>query len=301
MIVAALISYPQAIVLGLLQGVSELFPVSSLGHSVILPEAPRLGHPPERQVLPHLPRRDPSGDRDRPVPLLLARLAADLQGPGTVAARPGDLRGRPGRETRLAARRRDDPGRDPRPDPRAFAAQGLRLPDLGRGLSDAQRAAALRRRAAAPACAGHRGRGRRTDRPDGLVARLVLRRRRAGDRADPRLLSLRRDDGRRPLRRSLAQGCGALCVPAGNADHRCRGAAQGSRAVRVDRRRRARPGARRRLVLGGDGVSRRQVPDALLRDEHADAVRDLLLRSRPRVHRLGFLSRKGVRERWPSG
>ena len=37
MIFAALISYPRAIVLGLLQGVSELFPVSSLGHSVILP------------------------------------------------------------------------------------------------------------------------------------------------------------------------------------------------------------------------------------------------------------------------
>jgi undecaprenyl-diphosphatase len=34
---AAPISYWQAIVLGLLQGVSELFPVSSLGHSVILP------------------------------------------------------------------------------------------------------------------------------------------------------------------------------------------------------------------------------------------------------------------------
>src|SRR6184192_1115395 len=35
---ASLISYWQAIVLGLLQGVSELFPVSSLGHSVILPQ-----------------------------------------------------------------------------------------------------------------------------------------------------------------------------------------------------------------------------------------------------------------------
>ena len=31
------ISYFQAAILGLLQGVSELFPVSSLGHSVILP------------------------------------------------------------------------------------------------------------------------------------------------------------------------------------------------------------------------------------------------------------------------
>lgn len=37
-IVLALISYPRAILLGLLQGVSELFPVSSLGHSVILPK-----------------------------------------------------------------------------------------------------------------------------------------------------------------------------------------------------------------------------------------------------------------------
>ena len=35
---AAPITYGQAIVLGLLQGVSELFPVSSLGHSVILPQ-----------------------------------------------------------------------------------------------------------------------------------------------------------------------------------------------------------------------------------------------------------------------
>jgi undecaprenyl-diphosphatase len=37
-ILAALISYPRAIVLGLLQGVSELFPVSSLGHAVIVPQ-----------------------------------------------------------------------------------------------------------------------------------------------------------------------------------------------------------------------------------------------------------------------
>jgi len=36
-ILAAPITYFQAIVLGLLQGVSELFPISSLGHSVILP------------------------------------------------------------------------------------------------------------------------------------------------------------------------------------------------------------------------------------------------------------------------
>src|SRR5262249_13639941 len=37
-ILASLITYPQAIFLGLLQGVTELFPVSSLGHSVIFPK-----------------------------------------------------------------------------------------------------------------------------------------------------------------------------------------------------------------------------------------------------------------------
>ena len=33
-----LITYFQAVVIGLLQGVTELFPISSLGHSVILPQ-----------------------------------------------------------------------------------------------------------------------------------------------------------------------------------------------------------------------------------------------------------------------
>jgi undecaprenyl-diphosphatase len=36
-ILASLISYPRAIVLGLVQGVAEPFPISSLGHAVILP------------------------------------------------------------------------------------------------------------------------------------------------------------------------------------------------------------------------------------------------------------------------
>ena len=38
MIFTSAISYWQAIILGLLQGVTELFPISSLGHSVILPK-----------------------------------------------------------------------------------------------------------------------------------------------------------------------------------------------------------------------------------------------------------------------
>jgi undecaprenyl-diphosphatase len=32
-----MLSYFQAVIIGLLQGVTELFPVSSLGHSVLLP------------------------------------------------------------------------------------------------------------------------------------------------------------------------------------------------------------------------------------------------------------------------
>jgi undecaprenyl-diphosphatase len=35
--VSAHLTYPEAIVIGLLQGVTELFPVSSLGHSILLP------------------------------------------------------------------------------------------------------------------------------------------------------------------------------------------------------------------------------------------------------------------------
>ncbi len=38
MIVASLITYTQAIILGAVQGVTELFPISSLGHAVILPK-----------------------------------------------------------------------------------------------------------------------------------------------------------------------------------------------------------------------------------------------------------------------
>jgi undecaprenyl pyrophosphate phosphatase UppP len=64
MVLGALISYWQAIVLGLLQGVSELFPVSSLGHSVILPRL--LGW---------------NIHRARPARVLLARLGADREGP----------------------------------------------------------------------------------------------------------------------------------------------------------------------------------------------------------------------------
>ena len=157
--------------LGLLQGVSELFPVSSLGHSVILPRLVGLAHPPERQVLHHLPRRDAPRDRDRAARLLLARLGADPQGPRPLAARPRHRPGRHGREARLAARRRNDPGRAPRAAAPEQAAQRLRVAAVGGDLPLPERTPALRRGAAAAAGAAGRGRRRHAHRAPGRLAR----------------------------------------------------------------------------------------------------------------------------------
>ena len=180
MILAALISYPQAIVLGLLQGVSELFPISSLGHSVILPSL--LGwdiHQNDKYFLTFLVAthlataivlfiffwRDwmrifkglGRSLRDREIAdddpdaklgwlLIVGTIPAGILGPGAAG----------------------------------LAAQDLRVADLGRDLPDAERRAALRGRAAAPPRARHRGGRRRPHRPDGVLARGVLRRRGAG-------------------------------------------------------------------------------------------------------------------------
>src|SRR5438067_8250222 len=50
------------------------------------PPPVRLEHPPERQVLPRVPRGNPPRHRDRPVLLLFPRLDADLRRPRTLAA-----------------------------------------------------------------------------------------------------------------------------------------------------------------------------------------------------------------------
>ena len=161
-ILAALISYPRAIVLGLLQGVSELFPISSLGHT-----------------------RDPAaassaGTSTRTTTYFLTFLVAThlataivlflffwrdwvriLKGLGRSLRDRGIDADRRRREARLAARRRDDPGRDPRPAAAGHAAQG-RSPRRRSAavFLIAERRAALRRRAAPPARAAD-GRGRR--------------------------------------------------------------------------------------------------------------------------------------------
>ena len=38
LVAVASLTYLQAIVVGIVQGITELFPISSLGHSVLLPE-----------------------------------------------------------------------------------------------------------------------------------------------------------------------------------------------------------------------------------------------------------------------
>ena len=74
------LSWLEAAVVGLLQGVTELFPVSSLGHSVLLPGRPRreLGPRPGRVgpgvAVPGVHRRDARGHGPRPADLLPARL-----------------------------------------------------------------------------------------------------------------------------------------------------------------------------------------------------------------------------------
>ena len=136
MILASLISYPQAIVLGLLQGVSELFPISSLGHSVILPQL--LGwniHQNDKYFLTFL-----VATHLATALVLLGFFWRDwvriLQGHRPLAARP-----------RIAPDDADAklgwllvvgtiPAGHPRPAARAQAAQRLRLAAVGGGLPD---------------------------------------------------------------------------------------------------------------------------------------------------------------------
>ena len=113
-LVASLITYWQAIVLGLLQGVAELFPISSLGHSVILPRL--LGwdiHQNDKYFITFL-----VATHLATALVLLGFFWRDwvriVKGLGREPARPRDRSGGHRREARLAARGRDDPGRNPR-------------------------------------------------------------------------------------------------------------------------------------------------------------------------------------------
>ena len=249
------ISYFQGAVLGLLQGVSELFPVSSLGHSVILPSL--LGwniHQNEPYFLTFLVA----------VHLATALVLLGFFWQDWVRIVKGLGRS-------LRDREITDPdaklgwllvvGTIP------AGILGLTLQDYLRKLFASPEYASiflalngvllfgaelLRRRAPVVA-----------EDDDERIARTVgwravgRRRRGAVDRAHPGLLALGRGDGRRAARRPLAQGRGALRVPARHADHLRRGRAQAARPRRLAGERRARAGARGRALLGADAPTSR--------------------------------------------
>ena len=127
MILASLISYPQAIVLGLLQGVAELFPISSLGQSVILPNL--LGwniHQNDKYFVSFLVATHLAtaivllGFFWRDWVRIVKGLGRSLRD-REIAADDTDAK------LGVAADRRDDPRGDPRPAARPQAPQRVRL------------------------------------------------------------------------------------------------------------------------------------------------------------------------------
>ena len=130
------ISYLQAIILGLLQGFAELFPISSLGQSVILPQLFGWNiHQNDHYFLTFL-----VATHLATAIVLLGffwqRLGADRPGRLALARRARDR----GRESRGQAGLAVDPGHDPGRRPRAAvagsAAVGVRLGAVGGLLPD---------------------------------------------------------------------------------------------------------------------------------------------------------------------
>ena len=76
-----------------------------------------------------------------------------------------------------------------------------------------------------------------------------------------------------------------VSVPAGDPDHRSGGHPQAAGAARAGRRRDPRPGRGGRRLRRPDDLLRRQVPAPILRDQQPPAVRDLLHRRRSHVPR----------------
>ena len=121
------ISYFQAVILGLTQGIAEPFPISSLGHGVVLPRLAGWNiHQNDKFFLTFLIATHLA----TAIVLLLFFLkdwVQDRQGPLAFAADARDPRRRRRRAARLAARRRHDPGGHHRAAAAGTAAQTVRL------------------------------------------------------------------------------------------------------------------------------------------------------------------------------
>lgn len=159
------LTYAQAVVIGALQGVTELFPISSLGHSVLVlawiggswttlvtEGSSDTGTPTWR-----------CGDLTcghgvGPSDVLPARLGGNRWRTGGLAAHPHgtNLHAAAG----VAADHRDHPAGSARAGVRASAAGAVRQTTVGGGVSHDQRDDPGRRRAAAPAGTHLRGRAR---------------------------------------------------------------------------------------------------------------------------------------------
>src|SRR5581483_7243174 len=247
-----MISYGQAVVLGLLQGVSELFPVSSLGHSVILPQL--LGW--------HIHQNDSF--------FLTFLVATHL---ATALVLLGFfwhdwvriLRGL-GRSIRDREIADDDTdaklawllviGTIPagilgllleHPLRHAFASgksAAVFLVLNGLMLYGAER---LRRRAPEP---------EKGD-PDARIARRLGWKEAFGVGT---VQAVGRVDGRRAPGRAVERGRRPLCLPARDADHRRRRGAEAAGPARLPGQRAARARGRRRPLLRGRGVARSRRP-----------------------------------------
>ena len=182
------VSYLQAIVIALVQGVTELFPVSSLGHSVLVPAwiggswetlVTQSSQATQRVVvLPGLHRRAALRHGAGAAVVLPRRLGAHRPRRSCAALRAASrarrlVAQRRRRAAGLADRPRDDPGRDHRPRARARLPHGLRQAGRRERLPVPQRPDPARRRArcAAP--------------PSARPAAAVRRRRAAASAAAP--------------------------------------------------------------------------------------------------------------------
>ncbi len=283
---ASALSYFQAIVLGVLQGVSELFPISSLGHTVLFP------------TLFGWNRLVDAQSQSESFWLAFVVMLHVGSALGLLAYYWRDWVQIVRAFFRTLAKRRIE-------DPTERLAWlivtasipagiiGLALEHQLRTLTAKPEVAAIflmvngcvlfaaerfRRRAEVRELAEREG-----AKPDGARELDTLEYRealvvgvaqstRAGRGHQPR----RRDDGRGPRARAGPQRLGPLRVPARHADHPRGGRGQAARPAGPPRQRDPRPGAGRVRGRRRHGRLHGALPGPLLQDQDADAVRDLL-------------------------